>query len=108
MTASVLPVERARCALQATTDAVTAHFVATVSGEGDGGADLVRSTLLSEGVGTSGIQVLSSEQSGSIRLVETVLDTPGSLTVLAAECQSVRAGQILDCSAEQVGRGLGD
>lgn len=87
---------------------ILVHVADQRDDSGGGSIRLVRSTLLSEGVGTSGIQVLSSEQSGSIRLVETVLDTPGSLTVLAAECQSVRAGQRLDCSAEQVGRGLGD
>ncbi|CAN5225349.1 hypothetical protein BH24ACT1_BH24ACT1_05350 [soil metagenome] len=85
------------------------HVAGQRNDDSDGGTiRLARSTLLSEGAGTGGIQVLSSEQSGSIRLVETVLDTPGSLTVLAAECQSVRDGRILDCSAEQVSRGLGD
>ncbi len=84
------------------------HVAGQRDDDSDGGTiRLVRSTLLSEGAGTGGIQVLSSEQSGSIRLVETVLDTPGSLTVLAAECQSVRDRRILDCSAEQVSRGLG-
>lgn len=77
--------------------------------ENSGGSiRMAQSALLSDGPQTSGIQVLASDHSGTINLVNTTLDTPGALTVLAARCTAVQAGQVLNCSTDQVGRELGN
>ena len=65
------------------------------------------STVTANGAASGGIQVLASEQGGRVAVAETTLDTVGPLTVLAGSCAATRAGQALNCSADQVARGLG-
>ena len=72
-----------------------------------GSIHLTTSTLISEGAGTSGIQVLASDHSGVIRLVRTALNTPGPLTVLAGDCSAITGANRLNCSTNQVANELG-
>jgi hypothetical protein len=72
-----------------------------------GSVTMASSTVTANGPSTGGIQVLASEQGGRVAVTETTLDTTGPLTVLAGTCSATRAGQVLNCSADQVARGLG-
>ncbi|HEX8004178.1 MAG TPA: hypothetical protein VF519_15930 [Mycobacteriales bacterium] len=78
----------------------------TRNGTNTGGTiTFVDSTLLATGR-EAPVHVLASEHSGTITLVETTLDTQGSLTVLAATCEARRGGRKLDCSTAAAEAGL--
>jgi hypothetical protein len=85
------------------TEIVTAQgLILRVAGTRDDSNDggdvrLVGSSLLSTDVDAP-IQILASEHSGKIRLVNTTVDTRGSLTVLAFDCEARLDGEKLDCS----------
>lgn len=83
--------------------------VAGLRGEDNSGGSitLTTSVLQSEGADTSGIQVLASEHSGVIRLERSAVNTPGPVTVLAAQCSAVVGANRLDCSTERLAEELG-
>ena len=94
------------------TDIVTAQGVGLrVAGTHDGaneGGDirLVGSSLLSTDLDAT-IHILASEHSGTVRLINTTVDTRGALTVLAADCEARLDGDLLDCSAATLEAELG-
>jgi hypothetical protein len=89
------------------TSITTQHGIAvqvagTHDGANDGGSiSLVSSSLLATDLDAT-INVLASEHSGTIRLVDTTVDTRGPLTVLAATCSAQLHGEQLDCSTAAV------
>lgn len=81
---------------------------ADLRGEADSGGTIAMSgsTVTANAASSGGIQILASEKGGRITVSETTLDTSGPLSVLAGSCVAARAGQTLNCSADQVAREL--
>lgn len=72
-------------------------------GDNSGGAiRTVASELVSTGDGSAGVMLASSEHDGTARFVETIIDTPGTLVISAADCTVVRDDVEADCSSDSV------
>ena len=100
-----------RVAIARTTIVAPAGFslrAADLRSEGNSGGavTMANSTVTANGPSSGGIQVFASERGGRVTVAETTLDTVGPVTVLAGTCTATRAGQVLNCSADQVARGI--
>jgi hypothetical protein len=74
--------------------------------DNDGGSIRMEHTSLSASGEAEGVVLLTSEHTGAIRLVQTTIDTPADIVLIAKECQALIQGDELDCSAASIAENL--
>jgi hypothetical protein len=75
--------------------------------DNDGGSiRMEHSALAAAGEGGEGVALLTSEHTGTIRLVQTTIDTPANVVLVAQECRAQLGRENLDCSTASVAENL--
>ncbi len=74
--------------------------------ENDGGSIRMTNSSLAAAGEAEGVALLTSEHTGSIRLIETTITTPADIVLLAKDCQAQIEGDKLDCSSASIAENL--
>jgi hypothetical protein len=70
--------------------------------DNDGGSIRMEQSALGADGEAEGVALLTSEHTGTIRLVQTTIDTPAEVVLVANECRAQLRGESLDCSTASV------
>ena len=78
-------------------------------GEEDNDGGFIRmehSSLAAADEGAEGVVFLTSEHTGEIRLVQTTIETPADIILIAAQCRAQLGARQLDCSNAELAENL--